>query len=91
MLDQNRVIAIWAGGDHVNGHTRYVLNALQIQARIDGQLVKLRHTHRTVCPTFNGLVNGCATCNVVSAHGQNVDHFTIKLVAGTKFQFFQTV
>ena len=60
MVHQNGVIAIWASGDHVNGHTCYVLNALQIQAGIDWQFVKLCDTHCAVCPAFNGFVNGFA-------------------------------
>ena len=91
MVHQNSVITIWTGRYHVNGYTCDVLNALQIQASIDGQFVELRHTHSAVCPAFDGFINRRATRNIVCTHWQNIDHFAVKFITRAKFQLFQAV
>ena len=71
------VVAIRARGNHGYWHTCDLLNPLQVQARIDWQFVKVSDTHRHIIPAFQRFVDRLAPGDVVCAHGQNVNHFTI--------------
>ena len=75
----------------MNGYARNMFNALQIQTRIDRQFVKLRHTNSAVCPAFNAFINGFTACNVIGAHGQNVNHFAVQLITCAKLQLMKAI
>ena len=50
MLAQDGVVAVGAGRNHMNGHARDLLNALQVELGIGGQLVKVGDADGAVAP-----------------------------------------
>ena len=91
MGQQNRVVTVWAGGHHVDRHASGGGNPIEVMLRSLGELVVIGHAHSAVRPAWEGFVNGCATRNLVCAHGQDVDFFAVQLVAHAQEQLGQTV
>ena len=75
----------------MNGHARDLLNALQVELGIGGQLVKVGDADGAVAPACQGFVNRHAAFDFVCAYGQDVDFFAVEFIARADFQFFEAI
>ncbi|MCY1204318.1 hypothetical protein D9M72_158440 [compost metagenome] len=91
MAHHDRVVAIRARGHHVDRHAGDLLDALQVQPRIDRQLVVLRDAHGAFGPAFEGFVDRRAALDLVRAHRQDVGGFAVEFVAGAQLELLEAV
>src|SRR5579859_309872 len=86
MAQDDGFVAIGACGNHVDRNAAGLLDALEVMARIRGQILETSNAHGTLRPAWNFLVNWLAAGRRVGTGGQNIDALAAEVVTNADLQ-----